>query len=387
MTQPRLHVVHLLSGDQWAGAEVMAFHLLHHLSKRGPDVAVMALCLNEGQLSAQLRQVGVPVHVLPESSLSFPQIVRQAARLLRGLRVDVLHSHRYKEHYLAALLSAWTGARLVATVHGLPEPARRRRTWYALQTGLTFQVLRSQFDAVTAVSASMQRVLVDVYRLRAERVHVVVNGIAIPDKVVREAGKRPLHVGSVGRLVAVKRYELFLEVAAVVRRLFPDVQFSVLGDGPDREMLLRKARALGIHDCFRVVEPMADPRPYYQSLDVYMNTSESEGLPLSVLEAMASGVPVVAAAVGGIPEVVGHGIHGRLVDSSRAQDYAEPCAELLANRPLRAQLAAQCRERVQAEFSADVMASRYADLYERVTSSAHGVAGTTSGVAATGERL
>jgi L-malate glycosyltransferase len=383
MTNGRLRVVHLLSGDQWAGAEVMAFHLLHHLSKR--DVPVLALCLNEGELSGRLRAVGVQVHILPESTMSFPQIVKQAARLLRGVRVDVLHSHRYKEHYLAALLSLWTGARLVATVHGLPEPARRRRTWYSVQTGLTFQILRSRFDVVTAVSASMNRALVDVYRLRPDRVQTVVNGIPMPDEVMRANHGEPLHVGSVGRLVAVKRFELFLEAAALVLRSFPDTRFSILGDGPDREMLLARARALHLGDAFRIVDPVADPRPYYQSLNVYMNTSQSEGLPLSVLEAMASGIPVVAAAVGGIPEIVTHGVQGLLVDSSRADDFARHCGELLGNRPLREQFAAQCRARVEAEFSADVMARRYTELYRQVTSSSH-VIGTPD-VAATGEQL
>jgi glycosyltransferase involved in cell wall biosynthesis len=368
-TRP-LHVVHLVSGDQWAGAEVMTWLLLSELASRADQCRVSAVALNDGELVRRLRASNVNVHVFDERRLSFLEILRSTLALVRSAGADVLHSHRYKEHWLAAGLAAVTKSRTVATVHGMPEPARTVRLRYAAQTWATFRLLTYRFDGVAAVSeATRQRLVVD-HHLRSAQVHIVPNGIRVPADPARAPKTESPHIGSVGRLVAVKRFELFLETAAIVRRQYPTARFSILGDGPDREMLVSRAAAMGLGGCFRVLDPVLDPWSYYRSLDVYVNTSASEGLPLSVLEAMSIGVPAVASAVGGIPEVVRQGLDGVLVYSSQASDYAAACAGLLSDGARREQLGNRARERVLSEYSAATMATRYIDLYHQLLSAA-----------------
>lgn len=357
-------MVHVVSGDQWAGAEVMQLHLLTHLAAQFPDCPPSVVCLNEGELTRRLGEAGVDVTVLPESSLSFGQILWRAWRLLADRKPAVLHSHRYKEHLLVAALAPALGARAVATVHGLPEPARTRRLGYRAQTALTYRVLRSRFHRIIAVSAEMRNRLLAEQGFAPSTVDVIINGIPIPDAARAASNAATIHVGSVGRFVKVKRFELFLDAAALVIQRFPRTRFSILGDGPDRELLRQRAASLGIADRVHFARPLSNPDSFFRSLDVYVNTSEHEGLPLSVLEAMAHGKPVIASAVGGIPEIVRNEDEGILITSSSAADFADAICGVVGSAAERDRIGRGARARVAADFSAASMAGHYGRFYE-----------------------
>jgi glycosyltransferase involved in cell wall biosynthesis len=357
----------VFSGDLWAGAEVMICTLLTELHRAG-RIPVVALSLNEGTLTERLRAAAIETHVIPEHRYAFPRILLQALRLLRGRPVSVIHSHRYKENALATALAAiLRPRRLLATVHGLPEPPPARRRLPDPAVRLNTALLRRRFSHVVAVSHDIRRRLTGDFGLTPERVSVIHNGLRLPPPSAAPAdaggGCRGLHVGSVGRLVPVKDFPLFLETAARIRARHHGVRFSILGDGPARGELLRKAIALGLSNCFQILPPMADPLPYYRTLDVYLNTSRHEGIPMSILEAMSCGVPVVAPAVGGIPEVLSHGVDGLLIGSRAAQDYADTCLALMGEDERRCALGRRAQETVAERFSAAAMAARYLELY------------------------
>ncbi len=229
-------VLHLFSGDLWAGAEVMIFNLLKQLHAH-PSIRVIALSLNEGTLTDKLRTAGIQTCVVDENRHTFPQIFIQAWRFLKNQQIDVLHAHRYKENLLALLL----GMRLciprrIATLHGLAESftdgSRRKDT---LTHRINHLVLR-QFSRVVAVSEEMKRSLIQTHRLAPEKVAVIRNGIERPapsmtQSEVEYVPAGTLHIGTVGRMVPVKDYDLFLEVAAEMGKRFKKVQFSLLGEG------------------------------------------------------------------------------------------------------------------------------------------------------------
>jgi glycosyltransferase involved in cell wall biosynthesis len=364
-----LTVCHVFSGDLWAGAEVMIFNLLSCLNE-DPHLRVLALSLNEGELADRLRGAGIATHVIPEARHGLLGILSRAAGALRGANVAILHSHRYKENVLAWLLARRLGIRqLVTTMHGLQEvqtasggQALRARCRGALD----FLVLRRFFSAVVAVSDEMKRGLVNRHGLREDQIEVIRNGGRFPRRTsTPRAGGESLHIGTVARMVPVKGLELFLDAAALLRRQAPAVRFSILGDGPLREPLLRRAEALGIADCTEFLAPRPDAFAYYESLDVYVNTSLHEGLPLSIVEAMACGRPIVSAAVGGIPEVVTHGEHGFLVEGRNAIRFADSCLALVRDESLRAAMGERAATTAHSRLSAPTMADAYRRLYER----------------------
>jgi glycosyltransferase involved in cell wall biosynthesis len=365
-----LTVCHVFSGDLWAGAEVVILNLLTCLND-DPGLRVLALSLNEGELTARLRTAGIATQVIPEAQHGMLGVLARATAALRGAGVSVLHSHRYKENVLAWLLARRLHVReIVTTMHGMPE-APTTSVGQMLRArgraGLDFFVLRRFFSRVVAVSDEMKRALVDAHGFRADQVEVIRNGGRFPSqwRPSRTEGE-PLHIGTVSRMVPVKGLELFLDAAAALRQREPGLRFSILGDGPLREALWRRVEALGIADCTEFLAPRPDAFGYYASLDVYVNTSLHEGLPLSIVEAMAAGLPIVSAAVGGIPEVVTDGEHGFLLEGRDASRFADACLALVRDTSLRAAMGRRATASAHARLSAAAMADAYRRLYEHV---------------------
>ena len=368
-------VLHVFSGDLWAGAEVMIFNLLQEL-RACDDLRVVALALNDGTLVRLLRSVGVETHVIPEEGRPFAAIVGKSLRLARQVRADVIHSHRYKENLLAWVLARCTAARgLISTLHGLPEATSGagRAGLRALIRRADLQLLKRGFDVAVAVSQELRGILVESHGFPEKRVRVIHNGVSVPvgEPPRRERSGREIHVGTVGRLVPVKAFDLFIEAASLVAREGPG-QFSILGDGPLRERLLGLVKTRGMETRIRVLPPMVDPAPYYRSLDVFVSTSLHEGLPVSILEAMAHGKPVVAARVGGIPEVVAHGEHGLLVEGRDPAEFARRILELARDEVRRQDMGERAALRARSCFSASRMGERYRALYRQCLGQAAG---------------
>jgi glycosyltransferase involved in cell wall biosynthesis len=164
-------------------------------------------------------------------------------------------------------------------------------------------------------------------------------------------------------MVPVKDFNLFLDVAAEIKRQTDGVRFTILGDGPLRKELIRKAAELKLADCVEFLPTRADPFPYYQSLDLFLNTSLHEGIPLTILEAMALGRPVVAPKVGGLPEIISHGEDGLLVEGREPKKFARLCLELMENKNLRMKIGDRAAKKIAAHFSSSRMAAAYLQLY------------------------
>jgi glycosyltransferase involved in cell wall biosynthesis len=170
-------------------------------------------------------------------------------------------------------------------------------------------------------------------------------------------------IGGIGRLDPVKGYDALIQVVARLVAEFPNVILALAGSGPDRERLSRIARESGIEPRVRFLGFHADVRPVYQALDVFAMPSLSEALPYAVLEAMASGLPVVGTTVGGVPEMIVPGETGLLVPPCDPNALAESLRVLLRDAGLRARMGAAGRERVMRHFHERDMVRRTIELY------------------------
>jgi len=393
----RLNILHIFSGDLWAGAEVMVFNLLRRL-KEYPGVHLAAISLNEGILSSRLKSMGIVTHVIPENEFGFWRILERAKEVVSGKRIDVIHAHRYKENLLALLLrkGCQPTAALVTTLHGLSE-------FYSPKDRLTGAVnnfcLRRYFSKVIGVSKEIERGLIGRYGYPQDAVDVIYNGIEVDnDRIIHDTFQtihphtsplpsvlgRPtaarekgafyeaanggvFYIGTVGRMVPVKDYDLFIEIAAEIYRQRPNAVFSILGEGPLKSELEKRAVEMGLSDVFKFMPPVEDPFPYYRQLDLYVNTSRHEGIPLSVLEAMSCGVPVVAPAVGGLPEIISSEAEGSLVQQRTPENFARACLRLMDNPELRNRIGHRGQERIKAAFTAEKMGEAYYRLYKDIT--------------------
>ncbi len=355
----------LASGDLWAGAEVMVYQLACGL-KKIKHVKILVVLLNNGRLAEELKGAGVEVVIIDEVQLSIAGLTRRLYNITKGFSPRIIHSHRYKENLLAWLVTrVMRKVRLVATQHGMPEVAAQDRSFpAALQTGLSFRLLSCCFNRTVLVSKEMLQSLLDSYGFTLKNAIVIHNGIALSSKVIQRTKER-LTVGSAGRLFPVKDFALMVDIANLVVAQTDEVDFAIAGDGPERSVLEKKISEYGQQARFRLLGHQEDMDAFYNSLDVYINTSVHEGIPMSVLEAMSHGLPVVVPKVGGLPEIVEEGVSGYLVDSRNPVVFADRILKLL-NPKHRYAMASAAQKRVEGSFSREAMAQQYYQLYREL---------------------
>jgi len=358
-----IRVCHILSGDLWAGAEVVVYNLLKGL-KENKDIDPCVILLNRGKLATELSKLGIHLDVLDEARTSFPEIVMRARRALRRNRAQILHSHGYKESLLAYFASLTKRRRwLVATQHGMPESTGPNASLkHRLITAVNFFVLRKGFDKVVTVSDDIKRTLVNKRHFADAKVETIPNGVPIVSHR-RGANGEGFVIGSSGRLVPVKDFPFMVEVAREVVRHSECIRFELAGEGPERHRIRQLIEKYGLEKNFVLRSFVEDAASFYSGLDLYLNTSIHEGMPMSVLEAMGHSIPVVAPDVGGIGEIVEDRVEGYLIKTREPKVFAEKCIELFHDDALRAEMAVASRKRISKEFTRDQMVRRYFALY------------------------
>lgn len=352
----------MISGDLWAGAEMMCLRLLTGLCGiKGVELSV--ILMNEGKLAREIRKLGVPIEVLDETRMNFFHALRKVQEILLKTRPEILHTHRQKENILAFLASKKARLRipLICTQHGLDEPHARLK--WKLLSGVNLYILYNHFRKVVVVSEDMRIMLSKKYQLPARKLVVIHNGTEKRDRIRRYPGGDPFVIGSAGRLFPVKDYPFLVKVAAEVNRHEKNVRFELAGEGPEFGKLSGKIRESGLEEIIFLKGFVEDMENFYSTLDLYICTSLHEGFPMSVLEAMSHGLPVVAPMEGGIREAVADGSEGFLIEGRDPERYAQKCLEIYRNRDLRNRMGAAASERVRREFSIDVMAGKYYELY------------------------
>lgn len=337
-----LRVLHVASGDLWAGAEAQIYTLLRTLASQFAEVQVAAALMNEGELAERLRRCGIEVHTFDESRLGSVGILMGLLRLMRSWRPDIVHTHRTKENVLAALANRMAGrVPSVKTVHGASERASDgvRGLREALISRFDLWCTRMSERCTIAVSAELASHLARIFP--TERIAVIENGVDVAEARARihpvdfrSRAPGDVHVGLVGRLVPVKRVDLFISMASELRRLHPQTawHFHVFGDGPLRGMLESQAR---LDNDARVIfhGHRSDIIACLAGLDVLVMCSDHEGMPMTVLESLAVGTPIAAHAAGGLVDALAGTESAILVRRHDATGYAD-AVEYLASRRL-----------------------------------------------------
>ncbi len=367
----RLAVCHLVSAEQWAGAEAQIAMLLRQLSAN-TALSLSAIVLGEGRLGEELKNCGIATALIPHASGRFLASLHEASRFLRENKIDVLHSHKSKENLLALLLARRFGIRfLVRTHHGMPEPhTLKDHVVYGIESMTARYASR-----VVCVSSDLKQRFAS--KVSGERLTVIRNAIDLERVRSRfTAGEAKIRLeispecqvaGLVGRLEAVKRVDLFLDVARCLSRELPSTRFVIAGTGREEAALRESLRGNDLERRTLFLGERDDIYDVLRALDLLFITSDHEGLPTVLLEALALGVPVVARNVGGIGEVISDCVSGRLVNSADAGTIASASLPLLGAGALRNRVISNGIKTVRA-FSAAKNASNYMHIYHSVVS-------------------
>ena len=359
-----IHVCHIISGDLWAGAEVMVYHLLKNL-KNIDNLEISTILFNEGRLASHIRGLGIPVEVVDETKHNIFQIIMEIRRIFNKKSPNLVHSHRYKENIVSFLSSYFNHEiRLVGTQHGMPEYiGDNKKIKYTILHKINIYFLLKYFIKVIVVSKDMKGKFIDKFGFSDDKITVIRNGGEIPkDYSIKKDGDIFI-IGSMGRMFPVKDYPLMVEIAREVKKETDRIHFELAGDGPEKERIMSLIERYRLGDTFMLRGFVENIFKYYQGVDVYINTSTHEGIPMSVLEAMSYGIPIIAPDTGGIKEIISDGVEGFLVEGRDPKSFAKICLDLFKDRSLRRTIGNCARKKVEKEFSNERMAKEYYQMY------------------------
>jgi glycosyltransferase involved in cell wall biosynthesis len=301
-----------------------------------------------------------------------PTIWPQLRTLIAQRQIDVVHAHDYKTNLLALLLARAAGVVPLSTVHGWTGHSLRERVCYYPAD----KRVLARFPRLIAVSSDIARELVD-HGADRSRVTTILNGID-PHQFRRDRARVPearaalklepdhIAIGAVGRLEPQKRFDLLLEAFAVLRIRKPALRLIIAGDGSSREALEAQRDALGLGDSCRLAGHVADVVPLHHAFDLFVQSSDYEGTPNAVLEAMAMETPIVATEAGGTAELVHDGQHGRVIPIGRVDRLIWGIQAALADPGSMREMADRARLRVEGELSFESRVRRLEAIYEEV---------------------
>ena len=364
-------------GPYFGGAERLAFEFVKRLD---PERFKRYLCVtharppehhaaNDREL-AELERSGVEVLRLERESPASNVAWVKLYRLLAGESIDIVHAHMPR---------AGIPGTIIGRMARVPVIVNHEHTWsfqgQPLRRFLDRNVIARGGDVLLAVSEWDRRHIIEVERIPPECVRILSNGISpMPEggpDLRGELGGGPDVglIGALGRLEPQKRHDDLIRSVALLKREGTPVRCVIAGHGPDEEALRSLIDELGVGEDVRLLGHRDDISGVIRALDVAVLSSVFEGSPLAVMEYMACAAPIVATAVGGVPELIEDEVHGLLVTPRDPEGLAGAIRRLLEDRALALRLGQAASERQRAEFDLDVVVRRlealYLELYEK----------------------
>lgn len=361
-----MRIVHLVENLNLGGAERVVVDLVSEQVRRGDQCSV--ICLFEaGALAVELERIGVTVTALAKPSGPSPATTLRLRKLLRDSRAEVLHTHNAMAHYYGVFSSVGLRLRRINTRHGMGTLLGNRRQQWLYRLAMTLTA-----KACFVCDAARQRFIKDGL-IRADNAMTVYNGIdtsryqhggqsgSLRALIGIDATSRLLV--TVGRLNPAKNHPLLLSAFVRLAERYPDLHLVIIGDGAGMKMLQELRFQSGLAERIHLPGARSDVPALLADAAVFVLSSQTEGFSLSLLEAGAAGVPVVATDVGGNGEIIADGIRGRLVAAGNADALAAAISDLLGSPPQSRQYAAALAGWVAQHCTLSAMAQAYQQVY------------------------
>lgn len=364
-----LRIAHVLGSFEVGGAEQVVLNLVKHQINDGHEVFAFSLANGRTEVNEpKLKAAGAVTLHAPKRGRVDPTLPFRLRTMLKDLEVDVVHTHNPLPAVYGPPAARMAGLPCVHTKHGANE-ASRSSSWLR-------RVGQNMASALISVSEETARQAKSQGE-HAPIIDVIENGIPLasfaPNAQLRAEVRRELSIpddavviGTVGRLSEVKNQPLL--VRAVAPLLNAGVRLAVVGEGEFRPNVEAAIRECGVSEHVHLLGQRLDAPRVLTAFDVFALSSDSEGLPMVLPEAMTSGLPVVSTAVGGIPDVIKEGSTGYLVPKGDEVAMRGRLAELVNNGELRRRLGAAAREDALGRYSSQRMHERYLELYRRLCS-------------------
>jgi len=368
-----IRVLHVIDHLDLGGAQTALLDMLRHRDRSAFDVEV-AVMHGRGPFAEALEALGIKVHSLAREKWP-PVYVTEFVRLLRNANFQIVHFHLQGANWIAKPLAALVGQR-VRIAHDHTSGDLRFRGAGSLLPDASSHLLSSR---IIAVSKGVRDFLTRWEAVPADLIEVVPNGVdeeifhPCTEEQKRMARRRlciseeAFVAGGIGRLAHEKNFALLPRLAA----LHPDILFVIAGSGPERDRIAALASELGVDSRLRLLGTILDRGSFYHALDAFILPSLYEGLPMAVLEAMSSGVPVLASRLEGIFSVLSDENEGLLAQPGNVADFSRQLRRLKESPELGGQLSQAARTKALNQFSASVTARSIESIYRQELSIAN----------------
>jgi glycosyltransferase involved in cell wall biosynthesis len=364
-----MKILHLISSGGMYGAENVVLALARDLQRMG-HTARVGIFENyhqpQNDVADQFENRGLDVARIPCRGRIDRWAIQRIREIVRMDNIDLLHAHGYKGDIYGYFANKRLNVPLVATCHLWTRQTAAIRFYEYIDA-----LFLRRYDAVVSVSDAIAKEARDA-GIAPEKITTVDNGIDLSPFVSANPGLAEelrkgdrILVGTVGRLVEQKGMEYFLRAAHKVLQRFPNTLFVIVGDGPDRAKLEQLSKGLGIDMSVVFTGSRRDMPSVYASLDIFVLASLEEGMPIAVLEALASGCPTIATEVGAVPKLIVPGQTGVLVRPADTESLAQAICSLLSEPDLRRHMAANGKEVVDTQFASHAMTRKYLQIYDR----------------------
>ena len=354
----RIRVVHLVLSVDFAGLEMVVYDLARGMDRSRFEPHVVCL-RSPGGLADRFHAAGIPFHSLDCRELPKVRTLFKLTRLLRRLRPHVLHTHNPSPHMFGMLAAP------LAEVPVLVHTKRGRNYPHKPRAVFVNRVAALLTDCIVPVSEAAAEVARRVERVAPRRIRVIRNGIDLSEFPARkdDQSRQPRRAIHVGRLIRLKDQFTLLRATRLVVDRCPDFGLDIIGNGPERDALLALSKELKLEPNVRFLGFRKDVRELLPAAEFFILCSLSEGISISILEAMAAGLPVVATRVGGNGEVVEDGKTGLLVPPQTPEALANAMLEIHVAPERARQMGQAGRDRIELEFDLKAVVTRYEALY------------------------
>ncbi len=363
------NILHLTETSEPGGSETVLAYIAKHLDPKHYRSSVCLL--NEGWLSGHLKKIGVDYTIIENKRSFDPIFLSQLTRLIKRERIDLVHTHEFGMNVYGSIAARVCFVPMIGTIHSRLyfTEKKRRMLAYKLAIALCSQMV--------TVCEDLRMFMHEKLRLRnANKIVTIYNGIDLEKYAIKSSfGKLcsqlsipagTLVAGTVGSLFKVKGIPYLLEATKKVVSHFPNFRLLIAGEGDQESVLKQKTLSLGLEQTVSFLGFRNDIPELLNLFDIYICSSISEGLSLSILEAMAAGKPVVATQVGGNPELVIPGKNGFLVSPGDPYALAEKILILLKDKNLRELMGRTGKKIAEEKFSLEKMVKNYQNLYEKL---------------------
>jgi glycosyltransferase involved in cell wall biosynthesis len=361
----RRTVVHVTWGLVAGGAEMYALTLASNLDDK-KFRSVMCAVDTGGALEGEIKRLDIPYSVMNRRQGIELGLMWRLYKLFRKHRARVVHTHHFNQLFYSFIGAKLAGAKIIHTEHSI-EAYKRKRLCVALRA---LSIFCSRVIAIGGDGARVLRERVGIPERKLEIIRAGVDtsrftgprsearaalGLAEPDRVV----------AIVARLYPEKNHRLLVEAFAEVSRRVESARLLIAGDGVEEDAIRREVERLNLTGSVKMLGVRRDVARILAASDVFALSSDREGLPIAVLEAMAAGKPVVATSVGDLPLVVRDGVTGRVVPPRDRGALAEALIEMLLDHDRAVEMGATGRRLVEEEFGLRSMIARYEKLYSK----------------------